>query len=187
VDPTRELRERDALLDSIRPYVDEHGITNLTLESVAESTGIPLKQLGEFFETKDELIVALLARSRIKLRTRVVEALRDQALSPLDVRRTMWNFYVEMANESRLFFEAFGLALQDERYADFLHGVNDWLQLFADAAMRRGVEKPRAESVATLTLAVFRGAMLDYCATGDRARLDAAMELWFAAADWLTA
>jgi hypothetical protein len=33
---------------------------------------------------------------------------------------------------------------------------------------------------------VYRGAMMDFCATEERARVNAAMELWFEAADWLT-
>ena len=39
--------------------------------------------------------------------------------------------------------------------------------------------RARASSFATLTLAAYRGAMLDYCVTRDRARVNAAMDIWF--------
>jgi len=182
VDPTRELRERDELLDRIRPYVDERGITNLTLETLADALGMRAASLREFFETKEELVVALLARNRIRLRAQFARFDADATLTDREFGRSMWNFYVETASDSKLFFEAFGLALHDELYGEFFHGVNDWLDLLADALTRRGMEAERAGAFATLTLAVFRGAMLDYCATGDRVRLDAAMEMWFAVA-----
>jgi AcrR family transcriptional regulator len=185
MDPTRELRERDALIDRIRPYVEEHGIPRVTLDEVADALGMRPAMLHEYFETKEELIAALLARNRIRLRERFAQTDNEATITDRELNRSMWNFYVETASDSKLFFEAFGLALYDRQYGEFLHGVNDWLDLLADAAIRRGVETERAQSFATLTLAVFRGAMLDYCATGDRDRLDAAMELWFAAADWL--
>ena len=185
MDPTRELRQRDALIDRIRPYVEEHGITHVTLEDIANALGMRPAMLREYFDTKEELIAALLARNRIRLRTRFAQTDNETTITDRELHRRMWSFYIETASDSKLFFEAFGLALHDRQYGEFLHGVNDWLDLLADAAIRRGVEAERAQAFATLTLAVFRGAMLDYCATGDRDRLDAAMELWYAAADWL--
>jgi len=183
MDPTAELRERDDLLDRLRPYVDQVGLCALTLENSARALGLPEETLHDFFPTKEDLIVALIARNRIRLRAKFANL--DLSMPADEFRRVMWNFYLETANESRLFFEAYGLALHDKHYGDFLHGINDWLGLLKDALIRRGVPQDRAEAFATLSLAVYRGAMMDYCATDERPRVNAAMELWFRAANWL--
>jgi AcrR family transcriptional regulator len=184
MDPTAELRERDDLLDRLRPYVDEVGLCALTLENASVALGLPSDALHDFFPTKEDLIAALISRNRIQLRSKF--ATLGSSMSADEFRRAMWDFYRNTASESRLFFEAYGLALHDEHYSDFLHGINDWLGLLKEALLRRGVPPDRAEAFATLTLAVYRGAMMDYCATEERARVNAAMELWFEAANWLT-
>jgi AcrR family transcriptional regulator len=184
MDPTAELRERDELLDRLRPYVDEVGLCALTLENASVALGLPSDTVHQFFPTKEDLIAALIARNRIQLRTKFASL--EPSISADEFRRAMWDFYRDTASESRLFFEAYGLALHDEHYGDFLHGLNDWLGLLKDALVRRGVASDRAEAFATLSLAVYRGAMMDFCATEERARVNAAMELWFEAANWLT-
>ena len=184
MDPTSELRERDALLERIGAYVDRHGITNVTLESLGKALGIRAETLEDFFHTKTELIVALIARNRIKMRAKFSNL--DASMEPGAFRRAMWDFYVETSSASRLFFEVYGLALSDEQYGEFLHGINDWLGLLKESLTRRGVSNERAEALATLTLAVYRGAMMDLLATGERPRVNAAMEVWLQAATWLT-
>jgi AcrR family transcriptional regulator len=180
MDSTSELRERDALLERIGAYIDRHGIANVTLESLASVLGLRGETIEEFFHTKTELIVALIARNRIALRRKFASL--DVSMDPDAFRRAMWDFYVETASASRLFFEVYGLALSDEHYGEFLHGINDWLGLLKESLIRRGVPSDRAEAFATLTLAVNRGAMMDLLATGERPRVNAAMELWFQAA-----
>ncbi|MGB6984371.1 MAG: hypothetical protein WBD74_00190 [Candidatus Aquilonibacter sp.] len=184
MDPTSELRERDALLERIGTYVDRHGISNVPLEMLAAALGISAGRLEEFFHTKTELIVALIARNRIKLRTKFTKL--DVSMDADAFRRAMWDFYVESASASRLFFEVYGLALADEHYGEFLHGINDWLGLLKASLTRRGVPNDRAEALATLTLAVYRGAMMDLLATDERPRVNAAMELWFQAAAYVS-
>jgi hypothetical protein len=49
MDPTSELRERDALLERISAYVDKHGIGNVTLEMLAKTlrwTRMPFARCG---------------------------------------------------------------------------------------------------------------------------------------------
>ena len=174
-----ELQRRDELLELLRSYVERVGVAALTLESAAEAAGTTPDELQEYFDSKVELVVALIARNRIRLRERFAKLRADGALERVDLRRFMWEFYLETAGDSRLFFEAYGLALHDERYREFTVGVDDWISLLTEAAKQRGIPPERAGALATLTLAVYRGAMLDYCATNDRGRVNAAMELWF--------
>jgi len=80
----------------------------------------------------------------------------------------------------KLFFETYALALRTPRaFPGFLQGaVEDWLAFLAEPLRKRGLSPDRARAVATLTLALFRGFMLDYAATGDRKRIGRAIDLW---------
>jgi hypothetical protein len=49
--------------------------------------------------------------------------------------------------------------------------------------VRKGYTEADARAHATVVLAGFRGFLLDYCASGDRARIDRAVELWLDALD----
>jgi hypothetical protein len=69
----------------------------------------------------------------------------------------------------RLFFEAYGLALRHpDRYSDFIdHAIHDWL------------DEPLAaidDVSATLAIATVTGLVLDLLTTGDRGRVEEAME-----------
>jgi hypothetical protein len=81
----------------------------------------------------------------------------------------------------RLFFEVYGLALQDrKRFARFLkHVVDPWLQFISAPLAQSGWTRADARAYATLVIAGFRGFLLDLCATRDRARINRAVELWF--------
>jgi len=184
MDPKAELQRRDALLDRVGALVERDGLAALTLDSAAPALGLTSEELHEYFESKQDLIVALIARNRIRLRERFAKA-RDQAPDDADLSRLVWDFYLDTAADSRVFFEAYGLALHDERYGEFMLGINDWLGLLVDELIRRGVPSAIANARATLALAVYRGAMLDFCATGERARVNSAMELWFKLQDSL--
>lgn len=184
VEPS-EIDQREALLTRISVLVERDGLMALTLESASAAAGIDLFELQEYFDSKEDLVVALIARNRIRLRERFVSARKERGTKNADLPRLMWDFYVETAADSRLFFEAYGLALHDKRFGEFMMGINDWLGLMIDTLTARGIRLERASALATLTLAVYRGAMLDYCATGDLARVNAAMELWFRSEAWL--
>lgn len=178
MDPTSELRERDALLERLSDFIQKEGIRNFSLAAAADTIGVDIDKLTEYFPTVTELIVALIARNRILLRKQFLEV--DRSIESYDeFQRVMWKFYAENINASRLFFETYAIALFDEHYGEFLAGVNDWVNLLKESLKRRGVPDDRADRLATLTLAVYRGAMMDLLATGDRPRVNATMELWF--------
>lgn len=180
---TPEERERDDLLDRIPAYAREHGLAGLSVERVAAWLGRAPDDLYQFFPTDTDLLTALVARNRVRLRDGFARLDADPSADDRVMRRRMWHAYLEAADDSELFFEAYGLALHDEHYGAFLHGVNDWLELIVESMVRRGVSSAQASAFATLTLAAYRGAMLDYCVTRDRARVSAAMEMWFDIAD----
>jgi AcrR family transcriptional regulator len=179
-DADDELRERSALLDRLSLYAADVGIAALTIEGAAAASGVSPERLQSYFDSREELLVAIIARNRIRLRERVGEI----DLSTRDVRRlgrTMWEFYLANSDESKIFFETYGLALHDPHYGVYLDGVKDWIALLRDRFTALGMPDDKAEALATLALAVYRGAMMDFFATGERARINAAMELFYEA------
>lgn len=174
---------RERLLDRIALYAREEGIAGLQVARVAAWLKMPFAELGEYFASDRDLIAALVARNRTRLRDGFAKLDADETLSDRERRKGMWQTYLDAADDSELFFEAYGLALHDQTYGAFLHGVNDWLNLMVESLCRRGMPRAKATAFATLTLAAYRGALLDYCVTRDRARVNAAMEIWFSLAE----
>jgi hypothetical protein len=80
----------------------------------------------------------------------------------------------------RLFFEVYGLALVDpQRFPGFFPGaISNWLVFLERAYVRGGMSRGDARVRATFVLAVFRGFLLDLCATGDTKRLKRAVDVW---------
>lgn len=180
---TPEQRERDELLVQASRYLKERGVSGFGLAPLAQWLHRPLSELRAYFDSDDDIVLALVARNRVQLRQGFMRLMGDGAIEQRELRKKMWELYLESADDSALFFEAYGLAMHDSFYGPFLHGINDWLELIAEAMVKLGTPKGRAMAYATLSLAVYRGAMLDYLVTRDRARINAAMELWFDVAD----
>ncbi len=187
MDNTRELERREALLDAIRAVADVRGLTHMTLEDAARAASTSVDELRGYFDTKEELAIALITQHRLKLRRRFHEIYDDRSLSEHTRLQMMWQAVLDAEAGERLFFEVYGLALHENDYRDFLHGVTDWIDLMSDELVGRGIAPARAKSISTLTLAVFRGLMMDLCATGERPRVNAAMELYFRALVMLAA
>lgn len=174
----QERLERETLLDRIAAIVDERGLIALTLEHLADELGLPLQQLHEYFASKQDIAVALVARDRIAQRAEFERIESDGSKTPAERSREIWEYFLSDERASRVLFESFALGIHDEHYRAFVHGVDDWLDLAEAAVLRDGVPPEDARALATLSLAVHRGAMMDYCATRARARVDAAMQLW---------
>jgi AcrR family transcriptional regulator len=176
---------RDTLLDELRAFVDEHGLAALTIEKACAITGLSEDELCTYFDTKEELIVAFVEQDRRRLRERYKSYRADPSVGVMERRRGMWQSILEHEADMRIFFEAYGLALHDNLYREFFHGINDWLDLLRETLRKRGFAADRADALATLAIALYRGAMMDVCATHDRARVNAAMDLWFDTVDRL--
>jgi AcrR family transcriptional regulator len=85
----------------------------------------------------------------------------------------------------RLLFELYALALRHPReYPDVLE---DPLSYWQKLTRRTGISsKPNAVE-ATVLLAATRGLLLDFCATGDRSRVERAMEALAEFVEWRVA
>jgi AcrR family transcriptional regulator len=163
-DPER----RRQLLEGAVDYVVEHGITDLSLRPLAASLGTQAPVLLHHFGTKEHLVEEILSEVRGRVRALGRHAEADAYRSGLGAVWG-WTSDPEQAPLMRLFFEAYGLALRHpDRYRYFLdHAIQDWL------------DEPLAaidDVSATLAIATITGLVLDLLTTGDRDRVEQAME-----------
>jgi AcrR family transcriptional regulator len=161
-------RRRQELLDGAVDYVIAHGLSDLSLRPLARSLGTQAPVLLHHFGTKEQLIEEVLGGVRDRLRAVGRSAESETRRSGLGAVWA-WVSAPDQAALMRLFFETYGIALrQPDRYSNFLsHAVRDWL------------DEPLAavdEVSATLAIATVTGLLLDLLTTGDRARVEGAME-----------
>ena len=179
---TPDEKRRAELLERIVDYVYEHGVAQLSLRPLAEAVGCSPRLLLYFFSSKEELVTEVLAAAGTRQRALVSRLHIEHATTPAEACRRIWNAISDPKLEPvfRLFFEVYGLALQDRKqYASFLKRVvADWLAFIAQPMVAAGWEPSEAHARATVILAGFRGFLLDLCATRERRRVNRAVELW---------
>jgi hypothetical protein len=181
--PFSEEEQRRDLLEKIRAFGDEHGLFTIDLARIARGVGASESLLRDFFESEEGLVADLIGASRVAQRAHLVQSENDDALSLSDRRTREWEGQKKLKAELQLYFEAYWAA-RDKR-SDFMHGMQDWLDFISAGMQRRGVPPDRVAPLATLVMAVFRGALFDFLGTGDEERLKAAIELWAEAEAYL--
>lgn len=179
---TANLERPDELLDAVLAYLVSHGVADVSLRPLALAVGSSPRVLLYYFGSKEALIDRALARLREKQRAAYAGMKLAAAANPREACRAIWRNLSAPASEPlfRMFFQAYSMGLQEpERFREFLHSaVEDWLEFLAAPLIARGRSSAAARAYATVVLAGFRGFVLDYSASKDRARLDAAVELW---------
>ena len=183
---TADEQKRVELLERIVDYVMANGLSDLSLRPLADAVGTSPRVLLYYFTSKEALIASVMAGSRERQRA-IFDELPRNPQSYADTVRAAWALMSNPKHERvfRLFFEVYGLALQDpHRFPDFAErAVNDWLAYLGVGAREEGHTPADARAIATVLLAGYRGFLLDLCATRDRKRIARAVELWIAALD----
>jgi AcrR family transcriptional regulator len=177
------------LLEAGYRYALEHGLADLSLRPLAAAIGSSPRVLLYLFGSKDGLVRALLARARAD-ELELLGQLRDRgtgrAVGLEAVAEQLWSW---LALESHrpllaLWVEGYARSLldQDGPWADFGRStVQDWLTVLGAAQPASERDTEAGLAARTLILAVLRGAMLDLLATGDEARVTAAVAQQLAA------
>ena len=177
----------DELLDAVVGYLTSHGVADASLRPLARAVGSSPRVLLYYFGSKEALIAQALARLRERQRAAYAQMKLVATANPREACRAIWRHLSAPPSEPlfRMFFQAYSMGLQDpERFQDFLRtAVEDWLEFLSAPLLARGHPLALARAYATVVLAGFRGFMLDYCASRDRVRVDAAVELWLDALD----
>lgn len=184
---TASERRPEELLDEVAGYLARNGVAELSLRPLAKAVGSSPRVLLYYFGSKDEMVVKALGRLRERQRV-TYEGMKSLPYErPSDACRAIWR-HMSSRENARLFrmsLEIFVMALrQPQRFAEYLRAtIEDWLGFLAPPLTQKGYSKAEARAHATVVLAGFRGFLLDYCASGDRERVDRAMEMWLKGLD----
>jgi AcrR family transcriptional regulator len=184
---TVDAAHRADLLERTVDYVCRYGLADLSLRPLAKAVGTSPRVLLYYFGSKENLVVEILRRGRARQRETMANLKFSSELSAREITRMLWRHWSEPQWESlmRLFFEVYGLALQDRtRFPGFLeNAVEEWLVALEGCSTLPGFDREDARAYATMLIAAFRGFLLDLCATHDRVRIDHAVDLWLSMLD----
>ena len=174
-------------MDEVADYLSANGVAELSLRPLAKAVGSSPRVLLYYFGSKEDMIVKALGRLRERQRVTYDRMKSLPCETPAETCRAIWR-HMSSPENARLFrisLEIFAMALrQPERFVEYLRAtIEDWLAFLSAPLLRKGYSGSEARAHATVVLAGFRGFMLDYCASKDRARVDRAVELWLHALD----
>jgi AcrR family transcriptional regulator len=176
-----------ALLDSVAGYLVSHGVADVSVRDLAKGVGSSPRVLLYYFGSKEALIAGAFSRLRDRQRAALSKIKLSVTGDSGDLCRTVWRQMSAPESEPffRLFIQAYSTGIQDpERHGKFLRDtIDDWLNFLAAPRIARGQSPSAARAFATVVLAGFRGFLLDYCASRNRKRVDAAVDLWVRALD----
>jgi AcrR family transcriptional regulator len=176
-----EATGRDALLARAVGHFAEHGVGDTSLRALAGAIGTSHRMLIYHFGSRDGLLAAVVdvveQGARDLLAQMVEEARADP--DPLDAGLRFWHLVTDQALVyGPLFFELSSHAMLGLPHAVDLRErlVTAWLEALESMWVARDVPTYEARAQATLDLATSRGLLHDLLLTGDRPRVDAAME-----------
>jgi AcrR family transcriptional regulator len=175
---------KERLLDAAIEHFAAEGLADQSLRRIAEAIGTSHRMLLYHFGSKDGLLleVARAVEARTQEQFAAVGAAAGERSD--EVIRRMWAYVAdpELGPFERLFFALYGRALQGDEAARPLlrDDIEHWLAVNAalPGAAATGLPDDVARTHARLGLAVTRGLLLDLLATGDRAGVDAALDLF---------
>jgi len=174
------------LLERMVDYVAANGLTDLQLRPLATAVASSPRVLLYYFASKEELILAILRQAADRQRA-LFDCLPTNTESYAETVRAAWAIMSDSKNTAifRLFFEIYGLALQNRtRFPGFFkRAVDGWLAYLEAPALRDGYARHDARAIATVLLCGYRGFLLDLRATGDRKRISRAIDIWIAMLD----
>jgi len=171
---------RERLLEGAIDYVARHGLSDVSLRTLAAALGTSHRMLIHHFGSKERLWVEIVRTVEARQRELLGQILPDADQPVAEAMRAWWKHISDPSlwpNE-RLFFEIYGQALQGRAHTtELLDGiVDDWLDPVTEINVTLGVPRDLARAHARLGVAVTRGLLLDLLATREIAEVDAAME-----------
>jgi AcrR family transcriptional regulator len=174
----RDPRRREQLLDAVAGYILRFGLAELSLRPLAAELRTSPRMLLYHFGSKENLLVEALGHIRRWQQQQAADWFdQEPELEPARLLERAWEWFSSKEAEPfmRLFFEIYGLALQEPaRYQGFLeHAVADWMPLAETTVQRAGIATGELEQRATLLVATHRGLLLDLLTAKDRKRVDA--------------
>jgi AcrR family transcriptional regulator len=170
-------RRREELAQAATDYALEHGLIGLSLRPVAAALGTSDRMLLYHFDSKDDLVAALMRTSTQRAVERVRAMPRSQTVpeAVLDLWRVISGPEVERLQ--RLYVEAAALGLfGTEPYAGVVRESNSlWTAALEDHLHEAGLTGPEAARAVVLLDAAFMGLLLDLPLQPSRASADRAV------------
>jgi len=174
-DPGIQVRLRDQAVD----YVMTHGIGDLALRPLAKALKTNARMLIYHFGSREGLMRQILAGLRDREAARVGHWIKSGSKPRTMPQFLRWYWRRVSAPQAcsavRLVFELYALALRNPR--DYPGVLEDPLAFWPKLVHAIGIQSEVDETEATLLLAALRGLLLDLCATSDRRRTGAGLDL----------
>jgi AcrR family transcriptional regulator len=157
-------------------------MANLSLRPLAQALSTSPRMLLYHFGSKEQLVTEILAAARLRQAELTAGWLAEQPdLSPVELLQRFWRWQTDEHRPFlRLFFEVYGLALQQpNRFPGFpKDAVRDWLPLIARTLEEAGVPSAQAGIAARVAIAGYRGLLLDALATDEREETTQALDFF---------
>lgn len=175
VDPGIRARLRDQAVG----YVMAHGLGDLALRPLAKALKTNARMLIYHFGSREGLMREILAGLRERESAQVGRWMKSSRKPRTMPEFLRWYWRRISAPQARsavnLVFELYALALRNPR--DYPGVLEEPLAFWPKLVRAMGIQSEVDEVEATLLLAALRGLLLDLCATSDRRRTGAGMDL----------
>ncbi|PZG45254.1 TetR family transcriptional regulator [Spongiactinospora gelatinilytica] len=182
---------REELLDQIVDYLAGHGLSTLSMRPLAQHLGKSTRVLTHHFADKEALLRATMEHldERHRAWMRSLPGLPGTASVGAIIRRTWdWQTTEENLPIARLIHEIEGLAAAGKLHGHIPRLLADRSEFVAELLQERGVPDADAVRISTLTNSAYTGLQLDFLTSGDRERVEIALDQLCALVDdWVTA
>jgi AcrR family transcriptional regulator len=174
--PRGEARRQD-LLDRVADDLAAHGLADFSLRRAARAAGTTHKVLLYYFDGADDLLTQaiLLLRDR-RIEHGLAAAAQEAARQTLAARvRAIWPAL--MGEQSRVLDQAIGLMLYDPaRYGELGRGSSQQYLPGLLSICPPAWSDQRKLEVSEMVMAVLRGFIIDWLASGNTTGVDAGLE-----------
>jgi AcrR family transcriptional regulator len=172
---------KEELLERSYRYVLQHGLIDMSLRPLAEAIGSSPRVLLFLFGSKDGLVRELLTRAREAELAMLKTVAERRHIDLADAAAWLWQWLSDAQHRDLLYLwvEAYGRSLTTPEgpWGGFAEStVRDWLQLLQEHQPEAFRSTAAGAQQRTRILATLRGALLDLLATGETARVTAAVE-----------
>ncbi|TDD05680.1 TetR/AcrR family transcriptional regulator [Nonomuraea deserti] len=176
---TADPNRRAELLDQIVDYLAGHGLSTLSMRPLAEHLGKSTRVLTHHFADKDELLSATMERldERHRAWLRSLPGWAGSDSVGTIIRRT-WDWQASEDNLpiARLVHEIEGLAAGGRLRGHVPRLLADRSEFVAGLLRERGVPEADALRISTLANSAYTGLQIDLLTTGDRERVEEALD-----------
>ncbi|MFC4005592.1 TetR/AcrR family transcriptional regulator [Nonomuraea purpurea] len=176
---TADPNRRTELLDQIVDYLAEHGLSTLSMRPLAEHLGKSTRVLTHHFADKEALLSATMERldERHRAWLRSLPGWSGSDSVGTIVRRTWdWQMRGENLPIARLIHEIEGLAAGGKLLGHVPRLLADRSEFVAGLLRERGVAEADALRISTLVNSAYTGLQIDFLTTGDRERVEEALD-----------